>query len=74
MAAWGPNNVCKLAGHGCTLWRPPRPCLRRRRVGLHTAIKPLISHSTTGEFNSPPKYVRIPHVRVELPGRAPHGH
>eukprot|EP00959_Pyramimonas_sp_CCMP1952_P150000 3138719-Pyramimonas_sp.AAC.1 len=25
------------------------------RLGLHTVIKPLLSHSTTGEFNSPPK-------------------
>eukprot|EP00976_Prorocentrum_cordatum_P080220 1183893-Prorocentrum_minimum.AAC.4 len=28
------------------------------KVGLHAAIKPLLRHSTTGEFNSPPKYVR----------------
>eukprot|EP00959_Pyramimonas_sp_CCMP1952_P401238 8407545-Pyramimonas_sp.AAC.1 len=34
-------------------------------IGLDTAIKPLLSHSTTGEFNSPPNYLRIPHVRVE---------
>ena len=27
------------------------------RVGLHTAIKPLLIHSTTAEFNSPPKYL-----------------
>ena len=35
------------------------------QVGLHTAIKPLLSHSTTGKFNSPPEYLRIPRVRVE---------
>eukprot|EP00976_Prorocentrum_cordatum_P096380 1190545-Prorocentrum_minimum.AAC.1 len=29
-----------------------------RAVGLHTAVKPLLSHSTTGEFNSPPTYLR----------------
>eukprot|EP00976_Prorocentrum_cordatum_P075103 1181783-Prorocentrum_minimum.AAC.2 len=27
-------------------------------LGLHTAMKPLFSHSTTGEFNSPPAYLR----------------
>eukprot|EP00976_Prorocentrum_cordatum_P066410 1178303-Prorocentrum_minimum.AAC.1 len=26
------------------------------RVGLHTDIKPLLSRSTTGKFNSPPNY------------------
>eukprot|EP00959_Pyramimonas_sp_CCMP1952_P328763 6883259-Pyramimonas_sp.AAC.1 len=39
------------------------PAARRRRrallqVGLDTAIKPLLSRSTTGEFNSPPEYSR----------------
>eukprot|EP00959_Pyramimonas_sp_CCMP1952_P269272 5629329-Pyramimonas_sp.AAC.3 len=29
-------------------------------LGLHAAIKPLFSHSTTGEFNSPPKSLRKP--------------
>eukprot|EP00959_Pyramimonas_sp_CCMP1952_P436062 9131642-Pyramimonas_sp.AAC.1 len=27
-------------------------------VGLTAAIKPLLSHSTTGEFNSPPQFSR----------------
>ena len=27
-------------------------------LGLHTDVKPLLSRSTTGEFNSPPKYLR----------------
>eukprot|EP00976_Prorocentrum_cordatum_P118169 1196423-Prorocentrum_minimum.AAC.1 len=27
-------------------------------LGLHTAIKPLLSHPTTGEFNSPPNRLR----------------
>eukprot|EP00976_Prorocentrum_cordatum_P105975 1194364-Prorocentrum_minimum.AAC.8 len=36
-------------------------------VGLHTAIKSLLSHLITGEFNSPTNYLRTP-----LPGRAPH--
>ena len=33
----------------CSGVRPPL-------VGLDTAIKPLLSHSTTGEFNFPPKF------------------
>eukprot|EP00959_Pyramimonas_sp_CCMP1952_P337213 7061563-Pyramimonas_sp.AAC.2 len=32
-------------------------------VGFHTAIKPLLSRSTTGKFKSPPKYVRTPKKR-----------
>ena len=32
-------------------------------LGIDAAIKPLLSHSTTGEFDSPPEY--LPHVRVE---------
>eukprot|EP00976_Prorocentrum_cordatum_P086028 1186345-Prorocentrum_minimum.AAC.1 len=42
--------------------------LRRRvdnQVGLHTAVKPLLSHSTTGEFNSPTDSLRTPNVRAE---------
>eukprot|EP00976_Prorocentrum_cordatum_P088126 1187184-Prorocentrum_minimum.AAC.6 len=35
------------------------------RVGLDTDIKPLRCRLTTGEFNSPPNYLRTPHVRVE---------
>eukprot|EP00959_Pyramimonas_sp_CCMP1952_P271273 5671266-Pyramimonas_sp.AAC.2 len=35
--------------------------VRATSVGLHAAVKPLLSHSTTGEFlNSPPKYLRTP--------------
>eukprot|EP00959_Pyramimonas_sp_CCMP1952_P416764 8731518-Pyramimonas_sp.AAC.1 len=29
-------------------------------LGLDADIKPLLSHSATGEFNSPPKYLRTP--------------
>eukprot|EP00976_Prorocentrum_cordatum_P074648 1181602-Prorocentrum_minimum.AAC.1 len=35
----------------------------RRSVGLRTAVKPLLSHSTTGEFEKPPKYSRTPKKR-----------
>eukprot|EP00976_Prorocentrum_cordatum_P018410 372472-Prorocentrum_minimum.AAC.1 len=35
------------------------------RLGLDSAIKPLLSHSSTGEFNSPPEYLRIPRLRVD---------
>eukprot|EP00959_Pyramimonas_sp_CCMP1952_P390499 8183176-Pyramimonas_sp.AAC.1 len=36
----------------------------RRQVGLHAAIKPLLSRTTTGELlNSPPKYFRTPKKR-----------
>eukprot|EP00976_Prorocentrum_cordatum_P063130 1176991-Prorocentrum_minimum.AAC.2 len=38
-------------------------------VGLHAAVKPLLSHSATGKFNSPPKYLRTCVVC-----RARHGH
>eukprot|EP00959_Pyramimonas_sp_CCMP1952_P141849 2969076-Pyramimonas_sp.AAC.1 len=38
---------------------------RACQVGLNTDIKPLFSRSTTGEFNSPPKYFRTPHVCVD---------
>eukprot|EP00959_Pyramimonas_sp_CCMP1952_P168341 3517396-Pyramimonas_sp.AAC.1 len=27
-------------------------------VGLHTAVKPLLGHSATGELNSPPEIIR----------------
>ena len=37
----------------------------QRKVGLDTAIKPLLSHFTTGKFNFSPKYSRIPRARVE---------
>eukprot|EP00959_Pyramimonas_sp_CCMP1952_P341342 7150774-Pyramimonas_sp.AAC.1 len=43
-------------------------------VGLHTAVKPFLNHSTTGEFNSPPNYSRT--VSSTSSGgacRAPHG-
>eukprot|EP00976_Prorocentrum_cordatum_P091673 1188622-Prorocentrum_minimum.AAC.5 len=42
------------------------------RLGLDTDIKPLLSHSTNGEFYSAPKYLRTPHVRVE-PNHRPTG-
>eukprot|EP00959_Pyramimonas_sp_CCMP1952_P013484 284412-Pyramimonas_sp.AAC.1 len=29
-------------------------------VGIHAAVKPLLSHSATGEFKSHPKYLRRP--------------
>eukprot|EP00976_Prorocentrum_cordatum_P022870 466919-Prorocentrum_minimum.AAC.1 len=35
------------------------------------SIKPILSQSTTGEFGSPPKYLRMPHVRVEPQSRPP---
>eukprot|EP00959_Pyramimonas_sp_CCMP1952_P067464 1408195-Pyramimonas_sp.AAC.1 len=34
-----------------------------RQVGLRAVVKPLLSHSATGEFNSPPKYLRTPKKR-----------
>eukprot|EP00959_Pyramimonas_sp_CCMP1952_P211923 4434587-Pyramimonas_sp.AAC.1 len=33
---------------------------RPRLLGLHAAIKPLLSHPTTGEFNPPRKYLLTP--------------
>eukprot|EP00959_Pyramimonas_sp_CCMP1952_P352877 7393172-Pyramimonas_sp.AAC.1 len=48
---------------------PPNPKLRAFwglfPLGLDTDVKPLLSHLTTGELDSPPTYLRTPHVRVE---------
>eukprot|EP00959_Pyramimonas_sp_CCMP1952_P382649 8018147-Pyramimonas_sp.AAC.1 len=33
---------------------------RQKRVGPHAVVKPLLSGSATGEFDSPPKYSRAP--------------
>eukprot|EP00976_Prorocentrum_cordatum_P017580 353978-Prorocentrum_minimum.AAC.2 len=38
---------------------------RPSKLGLDADITPLLSHSAAGEFDSPPKYLRIPRVRVE---------
>ena len=32
-------------------------------LGFHADVKPLLSRSTTGEFNSPPKYLMRPKKR-----------
>eukprot|EP00959_Pyramimonas_sp_CCMP1952_P232319 4854949-Pyramimonas_sp.AAC.1 len=50
MPAGGLGGVVAAAAGGEV---PPRA---HPRVGLHTAIRPLLSRSTTGEFNSPPKF------------------
>eukprot|EP00976_Prorocentrum_cordatum_P060592 1175975-Prorocentrum_minimum.AAC.1 len=52
-------------GGGLRKGRATRLKVLRWAVGLDTNVKPLLSHSTAGEFNSPPKYLRIPRVRVE---------
>eukprot|EP00959_Pyramimonas_sp_CCMP1952_P142802 2989488-Pyramimonas_sp.AAC.1 len=39
--------ACRPSHGGCSL-------------GLNTDIRPLFSHSATGEFNSPPKSLRAP--------------
>eukprot|EP00959_Pyramimonas_sp_CCMP1952_P292507 6117708-Pyramimonas_sp.AAC.1 len=45
------------------------------QVGLHTAIKPLLSHSTTGAFSSPPKYSGLQPEGARGPaGTATHRH
>eukprot|EP00959_Pyramimonas_sp_CCMP1952_P109602 2292694-Pyramimonas_sp.AAC.1 len=50
------------------------------QVGLCADVKPLLSRPTTGEFNSPPKYLRrtpsptppsSPHARKAANGSAP---
>eukprot|EP00976_Prorocentrum_cordatum_P101851 1192814-Prorocentrum_minimum.AAC.3 len=47
--------------------RAPPPA-HLRLVGLNTDITPLVSDSTTGEFDSPPKYLqnaeKVPELRV----------
>eukprot|EP00976_Prorocentrum_cordatum_P041058 833385-Prorocentrum_minimum.AAC.1 len=52
------------------LFIKPLPCQATPPLGLHAAIKPLLSRSTTEEleFNSPPKYLRTPKksARVEV--------
>eukprot|EP00976_Prorocentrum_cordatum_P087785 1187049-Prorocentrum_minimum.AAC.1 len=56
--------------------RPSRRGGRRFRffdsyfgIGLNTDIKPLLGRSTTGEFNSPPTYLRTPFKWSYLPAR-----
>eukprot|EP00976_Prorocentrum_cordatum_P094817 1189940-Prorocentrum_minimum.AAC.1 len=46
----------------------------RSALGLHADITPLLSHSTTGEFNSPPKSLRTTTRCTPLGSRARHGH
>eukprot|EP00959_Pyramimonas_sp_CCMP1952_P171485 3583191-Pyramimonas_sp.AAC.1 len=49
-------------------WSPTRGAfgLTTLELGLDTDIKPLIRPFTTGEFNSPLKFLRVPYVRAEL--------
>eukprot|EP00959_Pyramimonas_sp_CCMP1952_P263948 5519715-Pyramimonas_sp.AAC.1 len=53
---WGRLGVTLLPTRECRGAR--RSAAEGQAVGLHAVIKPLFSHSTTGEFNSPPKYPR----------------
>eukprot|EP00959_Pyramimonas_sp_CCMP1952_P186635 3902463-Pyramimonas_sp.AAC.1 len=71
MAAWSPTGVdVGVAGERLYDFVVHPPQLRQI-VLPKASYKPLVSHSTTGEFNSPPNYSRIPNHEPDAVRRVP---